>query len=81
MLPLGINASGMRFPSGTITAVGTQGTDWAVQTSGGVNQTGFTLAWVIGIIVVGKAGHGITNGNCNLQVLTSNGRIIVATEL
>jgi hypothetical protein len=81
MLPLGINASGMRSLSGTITAVGTQGTDWAVQTSAGVNQTGFTLAWVNGIIFVGKAGHGITNGNCNIQVLTSNGRIIVATEL
>jgi hypothetical protein len=81
MLPLGINVSGMRSLSATITAVGTQGTDWLVQTAGGVNQTGFTLGWAAGVIFVTKAGHGITNGNCNLQVVSSDGRIIVATEL
>ena len=81
MLPLGINVSGMRSLSATITAVGTQGTDWLVQTAAGVNQTGFTLGWSGGVLFAVKAGHGITNGNCNLQVVSSNGRIIVATEL
>ena len=81
MIPYGINTSGMRSLSATITAFGTQGTDWLVQTAGGVNQTGFTLNWAAGVLFVVKAGHGITSGNCNLQVVSSNGRIVVATEL
>lgn len=79
MVPFGINFSGMRSLSATITTVGTQGTDWAVQSAGGVNQTGFTLSVSVGVIVASKTGHGVTNSN--LEVLTSSGRIIVATEL
>ena len=82
MLPFGINFGSMRSSSATVTLTGTQGTDWAVQSSGGVSQTGFTISFsASGVFVANKTTHGIVSGNANLQVLTSSGRIIVATEL
>lgn len=81
MIPVGIDLSSMRSLTTTITVFGTQGTDWAVQSAGGVNQTGFTLGMSVGVIVASKTSHGITSGNANINVLSSNGRIVVATEL
>jgi hypothetical protein len=81
MLPFGINFGSMRSSSATLTLVGTQGTDWAVQSSGGVTQTGFTITFSSGVFTASKTTHGIVSGNANLQVLTSSGRIIIVTEL
>lgn len=47
----GFNLYGMRTVPTTITATGTQGTDWGFQTSSGIPQTGFTLTtnfWLVG---------------------------------
>ena len=82
MAAMGISFSNLRSLSASVTTVGTQGTDWAVQTSGGVNQTGFTLTAPSGIIQATKTSHGISPpSNANVQVLTSSGRIIVSAEL
>ena len=80
MVPFGLNTSAMRDVPTTITAVGTQGTDWAVQSSGGANQTGFTLITSAGAITVTKTSHGL-GSSAILRTLTSSGRIIVSSEL
>jgi hypothetical protein len=80
MLLTDLNASVMRTVPTTITTVGTQGTDWAVQSSAGVNQTGFTLTTGVGVLTATKTSHGLGT-SANLRVLTSSGRIIVSSEL
>ena len=80
MVPFGLNTSAMRDVAITITSVGTQGTDWAVQSSAGVNQTGFTLSVGSGAITVTKTSHGL-GSSAVLRTLTTSGRIIVSTEL
>ena len=80
MLLIDLNASVMRTVPTTITTVGTQGTDWAVQSSAGVNQTGFTLTTSVGVLTATKTSHGLGT-SANLRVLTSSGRIIVSSEL
>jgi hypothetical protein len=80
MLLIDLNASVMRTVPTTITTVGTQGTDWAVQSSAGANQTGFTLTTGVGVLTATKTSHGLGT-SANLRVLTSSGRIIVSSEL
>ena len=79
MIPFGDGLAKLRSRAPTITTVGTQGTDWAVQSAGGVSQTGFTIASLSMCFTVNKTSHGVTNSN--LQVLTSSGRIIASAEL
>ena len=81
MHPLGLNISQMRAIPSAITLAGTQGTDWAVQSAAGVNQTGFSISTNIGAIIASKTGHGLANNAANLQALNSNGRIIISAEL
>jgi hypothetical protein len=61
----------------TTSLIGTQGTDWAVVSSGGVNQTGFSVAYntsAAGMASVSKTSHGLVNAS--LQLLTANGALI-----
>jgi len=63
----------------TLTMVGVQGTDWAVQSSAGVNQTGFTMSFDGNIIVGSKTSHGLTQSN--LSTLTASGAAVLSSEL
>lgn len=73
-------AQQMRIFPTSITTYGTQGTEWAIQSSAGVNQTGFSLSIASGTIVATKTSHGVVGG-CNLQVLTTSGNIVLSSEL
>lgn len=69
--------------SASLTMVGTQGTDWAVTTSAGVNQTGFTLTLAANgkTITCAKTAHGLTGSNTFARILTSSGKALITSEL
>jgi len=77
----GSNLLNMRTVPTTISTVGTQGTDWAFQTPGVTNLTGFTLTTGNGCFIGTKTTHGVINNAVSLRVLTSSGNIIVSSEL
>jgi hypothetical protein len=77
----GFDLYSMRTVPTTVTTTGTQGTDWAFQTAGGINQTGFTLTTAYGIFNGTKTSHGVTSNAVNLRVLTTSGNIVVSSEL
>lgn len=71
----------MRSASPTCSFTGTQGTDWGVTTSGGVNQTGFTISYAGSYFQCSKTTHGLTANTTSLQVLTTSGAINLDAEL
>lgn len=74
------DTKGMRTSTPTIKLIGTQGTDWAVQSASGVNQTGFTVtALSDSLIQCVKTSHGVASSN--LQVLTTSGGILLEARL
>ena len=79
MIPFGANLSAMRTLGMVMTTVGTQGTDWAVQSGGAASQTGFSVTCNEGVIAASKTSHGLTSAQ--LRVLTSSGRIIISAEI
>lgn len=79
MIPFGDGLAGMRSTTVTITTVGTQGTDWGVQSGGGVTQTGFTIGAGQGAFIASKTSHGLTTAN--IRVLTTSGRVIASAEI
>lgn len=79
MQPFGWDA-GLFRTAPTMLFTGTQGTDWAVRSPGGVPQTGFTVSWNGGVIFCQKNTHGLA-ALAGLVVLTSSGRIDFSAEL
>lgn len=64
----------------SVSFVGTQGTDWAIVTSGGAVQTGFALSTNNNMFLTFvKSYHGVTN--IFLRILTTSGKIIFSSEL
>jgi hypothetical protein len=78
-----LNGAILRSPlTASLTMVGTQGTDWAITTSGGTPQTGFTLSLSGGVVIgCSKTGHGLTPSNTFAYLQTSSGKAIVTSEL
>lgn len=54
--------------------IGTQGTDWAIYSPGGVAQSGFTFSQNLGLIQASKTSHGLSAGGY-LQI-NANGAIV-----
>ena len=77
---LTVAASNMRTtPTGTFG--GTQGTDYGVQTSGGVTQSGFTFTVNGYYIQAQKNAHGLTASSTHVQLVTSSGTLALSAEL
>ena len=70
----------MRTQTVSLTMVGTQGTDWAVYSSSGVAQTGFTVAaFPHGVFTASKTAHGLSAAF--LATITANAKVIISADL